>query len=140
MIAEEECAKLKHYSIYRFSPVYTETIKRDIQKRYYLKYPQIAYQIGKGTEYEVLNVNRAVQSMVDWCGKEPENDIRIVKDEKPMWTPDCIRSEKEMGRAKIVLRFPRWAVWLGYTVLLKILGENEKTYLLNKAVYPIKSE
>ena len=41
-LAEEECKKLPHYTIVRFSPVYTDTIKRDIQKRYYLKYPTIA--------------------------------------------------------------------------------------------------
>jgi len=29
----------KEWNIYRFSPVYTEDVKRDIQKRYYLKYP-----------------------------------------------------------------------------------------------------
>lgn len=139
-MAEEECAKLTHYTIFRFSPVYTDEIKRDIQKRYYLKYPNIAYLIGKGTEYEILNVNKAVKSMVDWCAEEPQNDIKIIKDDKPMWTPDYIRAEKEAGRAKIVLRFPKWMVNCGYAVLKGVLGENEKTYLLNKAVHPLKSE
>ncbi|MEE1042308.1 MAG: NAD(P)-dependent oxidoreductase [Lachnospiraceae bacterium] len=35
-LAEKECRKLSHYSIYRLSPVYTDEVKRDIQKRYYL--------------------------------------------------------------------------------------------------------
>jgi nucleoside-diphosphate-sugar epimerase len=51
------------YNIYRFSPVYTEEVKRDIQKRYYLKYPNWAYIIGKGTKYEVLNVDGAVAAL-----------------------------------------------------------------------------
>lgn len=139
-LAEEECKKLRHFTIVRFSPVYTDTIKRDIQKRYYLKYPNVAYQIGKGSSYEILNIKKAIKTMVDWCQEEPKNDIRIIKDDKPMWTPDYIKAEKSEGRAKIVLRFPRWMVNCGYAVLKGILGEGEKTYLLNKAVHPLRSE
>jgi len=139
-MAEEECKKLKHFSIFRFSPVYTDEIKRDIQKRYYLKYPNIAYQVGKGTEYEILNICNAVAAMVDWCKAEPKNDVRIIKDKDRMFTPDYIRAEKAEGRAKIVVRLPQWMVNCGYAVLKGILGKNEKTYLLNKAVHPLRSE
>lgn len=139
-MAEEECRKLPHYTIFRFSPVYTESIKRDIQKRYYLKYPTVAYRIGKGSEYEILNIEKAIHAMVSWCSEEPENDIRIIKDDKKMWTPDYIRAEKNSGRAKFVLRIPRWMVVPGYHLLVAVLGKNDKTYLLNKAVYPLRSE
>ncbi len=139
-LAEEECKKLSHFTIFRFSPVYTDTIKRDIQKRYYLKYPNIAYQIGKGTSYEVLNVKRAVAEMASWCKEEPKNDIRIIKDDKSLWTPDYIKAEKAEGRAKIVFYFPQWMVNAGYRVLKGILGETEKIYLLNKAVHPLRTE
>ncbi len=132
MMAEQEVRKKKHYDVYRFSPVYTDTIKRDIQKRYYLKYPNIAYQIGKGTEYEILNVNGAIQAMVNWCSEEPKNTVRIIKDEKRMWTPDYIRAEKAAGRAKVVVRVPKWMVNCGYAVLKGITGENRYTYLLNR--------
>ncbi len=139
-MAEEECKKVKHYTIFRFSPVYTETIKRDIQKRYYLKYPNIAYRVGNGTSFEILSIENAVAAMVGWCKEEPRNDIRIIKNPSPMWTPDYIKAEKAEGRAKIVLWFPRWIVNCGYGVLKTILGKNEKTYLINKAVHPLKSE
>lgn len=139
-MAETECKKLKHYSIYRFSPVYTDTVKRDIQKRYYLKYPNIAYQVGKGTSFEILNVKNAVAAMVGWCAEEPKNDVRIIKDQELMWTPAYIKAEKAAGRAKIVLRIPKWAVSAGYSLVKGILGENEKTYLLNKAVHPLRSK
>ncbi len=139
-MAEEECKKLKNFSIFRFSPVYTDTIKRDIQKRYYLKYPNLAYQVGKGTAYEVLNVKRAVAEMVSWCTQETHNDIRIISDDAPLWTPDYIKAEKAEGRARTVLYFPQWMVNAGYGVLKGILGENEKTYLLNKAVHPLRSK
>lgn len=139
-IAEEECMKLHHYTIFRFCPVYSDDIKRDIQKRYYLKYPTIAYQVGKGTNYEILNIKRAVAAIVGWCTEEVHNDIRIIKDPLPMWTPDYIRAEKEEGRASIVLHFPQWTVICGYKVLKWFFGESEKTYLLNKAVHPLRTK
>lgn len=139
-LAEEECMRLPHFTIFRFSPVYTDTVKRDIQKRYYLKYPSVAYRIGKGSAYEVLNVRKAAEAMVRWCAETPRNEIQILKDDAPLWTPDAIAAEKRAGRAKLVLPFPRWAVKCGYAVLLRLLGQGEKTYLLNKAVYPLKSE
>ena len=140
MMAEQEVSKMKYFDIFRFSPVYTDTVKRDIQKRYYLKYPSIAYQIGKGTEYEILNVKGAVQAMIDWCSEEPQNTVRIIKDENRMWTPDYIKAEKASGRAKIVVKVPTWMVNCGYAVLKGITGENKYTYLLNKAVHPLRSE
>lgn len=140
VMAEEECSKLLHYNIFRFSPVYTDEIKRDIQKRYYLKYPSVAYRIGKGTEYEILNIKNAVAAMIDWCDSETNNSIRIIKDPQRMNTADYIRSEKNNGRAKLVLYFPGWTVRAGYAVLKALTGENKYTYLLNKAVYPLRTE
>lgn len=139
-LAEDECKKLNNFTIFRFSPVYTETIKRDIQKRYYLKYPKIAYRVGNGTGFEILSIENAVAAMVGWCNEEPKNDIRIIKDPVLMWTPDHIKAEKAEGRANTVIWLPRWMVNLGYAVLKRLLGENEKTYLLNKAVHPLRSE
>ena len=140
VLAEKECQKLTGFDIFRLSPVYTDTVKRDIQKRYYLKYPNIAYQIGKGTEYEILNVKKAVKEIVAWCGNNPCNEIKIIKDEKRMFTPDYIKAEKAAGRAKMVLWFPKWLVDLGYCVIKGITGENKYTYLINKAVHPLRSE
>ena len=139
-LAEEECKKLRHFTIFRFSPVYTDTVKRDIQKRYYLKYPYIAYQVGKGTAFEVLSISGAVAAMLGWCDEEVRNDVKIIKDERPLWTPDYIKTEKSEGRAKVVLRFPQWVINCSYGVLKRIIGENEKTYLLNKAVHPLRTE
>lgn len=140
-MAEDACKKIcSHYTIFRLSPVYTGEIKRDIQKRYYLRYPTVAYRIGNGSEYEVLSVENAVQSMLDWCGRDSENDIKIIKDQVRMKTEDCIRAEKAEGRAGIVLYFPRWTVICGYAVIKCVTGENQYTYLLNKVVHPLRSE
>lgn len=127
------------FNIYRFSPVYTEDVKRDIQKRYYLKYPDWAYIIGKGLEYEVLNIEKAVAVMVDWVATEPDRKIRVIKDEHRLDTAEMIASERAAGRAKHVLQFPRWMVAVGYGVA-RITGKNKYTYLLNKAVNPLRSE
>ena len=140
VLAEAECKKLKNYTIFRFSPVYTSSVTRDIQKRYYLKYPKIAYRVGKGTAFEILNINKAVSSMVDWCSEEPTNEIRIIKDDEMMWTPDYIAAEKAKGNAKVVFWFPRWLVNFGYITLKAFLGKTEKTYLINKAVHPLRTE
>ncbi len=139
-MAEAECKKLPHYTVFRFSPVYTDTVKRDVQKRYYLKYPNIAYRIGKGAEYEVLNVRNAVSAIAEWCAEEPKNEIRVVKDSERMQTARYIEAEKQAGRARLVLWIPRWMASAGYAVLKAITGENKYTYLLNKAVHPLRTE
>lgn len=127
------------YSIYRLSPVYTETIKRDIQKRYYLKYPTWAYQIGNNSFYEVLDVSKAVAEMVAWCQTTPTNDIRIIKNEALLETKICIQEEKKCGRAKHVIRIPKWIALAGY-YFLRITGKNKYTFLLSKALFPLKTK
>ena len=127
------------YTIFRLSPVYTKEIKRDIQKRIYLKYPNLAYQIGKNTQYEVLNIDKAVECMVDWCGKVPDNRIHIIKDAEMLNTRQYIAEEKLAGNAKHVLRIPRWIMACGYAVL-RLTGKNKYTFLINKAVNPLRSE
>lgn len=127
------------YTIYRFSPVYTMELKRDIQKRIYLKYPNWAYQIGKNTQYEVLNLDKAIDEMIRWCLTEAKNEIKIIKDNKLLNTKDYIREEKAIGKAKHVIKLPRWAVIIGYSIL-RITGKNKYTFLLNKAVNPLRSE
>ena len=139
MLAEAECRKLPRYDIFRLSPVYTPEIKRDIQKRYYLKPPWLAYRIGRGSLYEVLDIRNAVAAMVAWCGAEPSNSVRIIKDAEPLDTAAAIRAEKAAGRAKLVLPVPRWAAVAAYRLALALLGRNNKTFLLNKAVHPLRT-
>ena len=127
------------YTIFRFSPVHTPEIKRDIQKRIYLKYPKWAYQIGKNTYYEVLSIDKAINEMVEWCDQEPQNNLRIIKDDKLLETQEYIREEKEAGRAKHVIRIPRWMAVFGY-YCLRITGKNKYTFLINKAIHPLRSE
>lgn len=127
------------WNIYRFSPVYTEDVKRDIEKRYYLKYSDWAYLIGGGQQFEVLNVRKAVASMVDWVDKKVDNTIYIIKDEELLDSANVIAEEKAEGRAKHVLRIPRWMVVCGYYCIKLVFGKSNKTYLVFKALWPFRT-
>lgn len=127
------------WNIYRFSPVYTEDVKRDIQKRYYLKYPDWAYLIGGGQQFEVLNVRKAVASMAEWVDRPVDNTIHIIKDEVLLDSAKVIAEEKAEGRAKHVLRIPRWMVVCGYHCIKLVFGKSNKTYLVFKALWPFRT-
>lgn len=129
----------KVWNIYRFSPVYTPDVKRDIEKRYYLKYPNWAYKIGKGGQFEVLNVTGAVAAMVDWVDKKVDNTIHVIKDPELLDVNDLIAAEKAEGRAKHVLSIPRWMVVCGYYVIRLVFGKSNKTYLVFKALWPFRT-
>lgn len=127
------------WNIYRFSPVYTEDVKRDIQKRYYLKYPDWAYLIGKGEKFEVLNVRGAVRAIVDWVDCPVDNTIHIIKDEELLDSAMVIAEERAEGRAKHVVQLPRWLVLCGYYVVRLVFGKSNKTYLVFKALWPFRT-
>lgn len=129
----------KVWNIYRFSPVYTPDVKRDIEKRYYLKYPNWAYKIGKGEQFEVLNVTGAVTAMVDWVDKEVDNTVHVIKDAKLLDINGLIKAEKAEGRAKHVIWIPRWMVVCGYYVIRLVFGKSNKTYLVFKALWPFRT-
>lgn len=127
------------WNIYRFSPVYTEDVKRDIQKRYYLKYPDWAYLIGGGQQFEVLNVRKAVASMVEWVDRPVDNTIHIIKDEELLDSAKVIAEEKVEGKAKHILHIPRWMVVCGYYCIKLVFGKSNKTYLVFKALWPFRT-
>ena len=129
----------KEWNIYRFSPVYTEDVKRDIQKRYYLKYPDWAYLIGGGQQFEVLNIRKAITSMVDWVDKKVDNTIHIIKDDALLDSGQVIQEEKAEGRAKNVICLPRWLVVCGYYCIKVVFGKSNKTYLVFKALWPFRT-
>lgn len=134
---KEICTK---WNIYRFSPVYTPDVKRDIEKRYYLKYPDWAYKIGRGGQFEVLNVTVAVAAMVEWVDKQVDNSIHVIKDPELLDVNDLIATEKAAGRAKHVVRIPRWMVVCGYYVIRLVFGKSNKTYLVFKALWPFRTK
>lgn len=97
------------YLIARFAPIYTWNNHRDIQKRFYIHYPKVCYQIGKGLEYEFLSVERAVNLITDWC-KEPNNYPNLVNlfEDKSFNTKTLIKEEQKENKGKRVIYIPQW--------------------------------
>lgn len=130
----------KSWNIYRFSPVYTASQKRDIEKRYYLKFPNWAYKIGKGGQFEVLEMSGAVKAMVDWVDKDVDNTIHIIKNPELLDVNDLIAAERAEGRAKHVICIPRWMAVCCYHCVRLVFGKSNKTYLVFKALWPFRTQ
>ena len=104
-----------------------------------MKYPNWAYKIGEGGKFEVLDINGAVDSMVEWVDKKVDNTIHVIKDPELLDISDLIKAEKAEGRAKHVLWFPKWMVICGYYMIRLIFGKSNKTYLVFKALWPFRT-
>ena len=111
--AERRLARLMGktpFFIARFAPVYTAEDMRDIRKRYYLKYPQLAFVVGRGIDYAFLGIDRVTAALVEWSGREkaPAGLVNFT-DEAPFNSRRMVKDEKRWGRAKLALRVPAWA-------------------------------
>lgn len=97
------------FFIAHFAPVYTEQDRHDIQKRYYLKYPKLAFVVGKDIDYAFLNIDRVVDVLRAWAGREaaPKGVVNFT-DDQPFNSRRMVKDEKRWGRAKYVLHVPRW--------------------------------
>lgn len=102
------------FMVARFAPVYTEDDHHDIQKRYYLKYPGVAFQVGRGTRYHFLAIARAIEVICAWAdrGAAPRG-CAIFADEEVLNSAELIRRERAEGRAKLNLRLPECVRGLG---------------------------
>jgi hypothetical protein len=100
----------------------------------------LAYIVGKGTDYEFLSIDNAVKQMSNWLNKEAVNDIHNIKDEKLVNTAECIKKEKAEGRARFVIHLPRGLVRFAFNLIKIVIGENKYTYLLNKAINPLRTD
>ena len=100
--------------IARFAPVYTDDDRHDIQKRYYLKYPKVAFVVGKGIDYAFLSIDRVVKTICLWarCETAPRGIVNITDDE-PFNSAKMVALEKTEGRAGTVLPVPAWVGKMG---------------------------
>ena len=97
------------FFIARFAPVYTPEDRHDIQKRYYLKYPKLAFVVGKGVDYAFLNIDRVVEVLLNWAGRsEAPRGVVNFRDDEFFNSRRMVKDEKRWGRAKRVLRVPAW--------------------------------
>ena len=100
--------------IARFAPVYTADDMRDVRKRYYLKYPSLAFTVGGGTDYAFLNLDRVVEVVCQWADREvaPAGLVNFC-DDAPFNSAAMVRADKDSGSAKRTLRLPGWTGKLG---------------------------
>ncbi len=103
--------------IARFAPVYSPEDMRDVRKRYYLKYPGLAFTVGRGADYAFLNIERVTDVICRWADRE-EAPAGLVNfcDDAPFNSAEMIRQEQRYGKAGRVLRFPGWMGRLGLAV------------------------
>ena len=98
------------FFIARFAPVYAPEDRHDIQKRYYLRYPKLAFVVGRGVDYAFLDVGRVVAALLEWAGREraPRGVVNF-RDDETFNSRRMVKDEKRYGRAKRVLHVPGWA-------------------------------
>lgn len=143
MMAEKALAEIcdgSTYQIVRFAPIYTEENRKDIEKRYFIKYPNICYLIGDGREYEFLAVEKAVKYIIDWVG-DPNTGERIKNlcDAERQNTRDLIIAEREKGNAKLVIRIPNWIANLVFACVKKCFAQRPSfIFLISKIFKPIR--
>lgn len=110
--AEQRLARIMGdvpFFIARFAPVYTPDDMHDIQKRYYLKYPSLAFVVGKGIDYAFLGIDGVTQALCQWAGRaEAPTGVVNFCDDQPFNSRRMVQAEQAAGRAKRALRLPAW--------------------------------
>ena len=102
------------FMIARFAPIYTEDDRHDIRKRFYLKFPSVAFTVGKGTEYRFLAIARAVEAVCEWARRdEAPRGVVNIGDAEVLDAAKLVEAERAEGRAKHVLRLPECVRALG---------------------------
>lgn len=136
---KEICSK---YTIARLAPVYTEENQKDIRKRYFISYPNICYCIGKGLDYEFVNINKVVNSIAEWCdNKKVENQIINLYDNEVINTKKLIKKEQSIGNGKICIIVPLWLAKVMETGVNICFRRNEYfRFKVSKVLNPIKIE
>jgi nucleoside-diphosphate-sugar epimerase len=121
----EEVAR-QPYLIARFAPIYTDENKRDIQRRYYIKYPSLSYLIDGGMEYEFLSAKNVINIVLKWV-KAPQSLKGLINvcDEKCYNTKELIMEDKEKGLARNVIKIPKWVKELMRLTINVVFGRNE---------------
>ncbi len=96
------------YLIARFAPVYTEANKKDIYRRYYIKYPKLAYLMNKGMDYEFLSSDLAISLIAHWVDNyESIHGILNVVDKSSHNTKKLLEKDMSNGNKPVVLKIPK---------------------------------
>lgn len=107
------------YVIGRFAPVYAKDFMKDVYKRIYLKYPNLAFLIGNGYNYHFVSVHNVVDFIINWLEAEKKivGTFNIC-DQKLINSKEFIELEKKAGNIKRVIYLPKHIFGLIKIVLL----------------------
>lgn len=137
----QEVAK-QPYLIARFTPVYTEENKRDIQRRYYIRFPYLSYLIDGGIEYEFLSDKNVINIVLKWVvSSEKLSGIINVCDEKKYNTKELIMEDREKGLARNVIKIPKLVKELMRLIINVVFCRNEfLKFSAYKIILPMRFE
>lgn len=110
VLAEKALMKIakQPYMIARFAPVYTESNKKDIYRRYYIKYPKLAYLMNWGMDYEFLSSDLAVSVIAQWVDNyDSIYGILNIVDETSHNTKKLLEKDMGEGLKPVVLKIPK---------------------------------
>lgn len=117
-----------NYIIARFAPVYGPSFMEDVYKRIYVKYPKIAFKIGKGYDYHFVSVNNIVDFVLTWVENSEEmTGIINVSDNKPINSLDFLELEKKHMNPKLIVYIPKSILVL----MSKIIKAMSRVFPLN---------
>lgn len=144
MLTEITSNKSIDFVIARFAPIYDKDFMKDINKRIYFKYPNIAFSIGSGQNFHFISVNNVVDFIMEWIINSNEfSGVVNVCDETLINSNQFIALEKSFGRSKYVLKLPKQLFVIPKYVLelmQKIFKKNrfiKKQYInINKLISP----
>ncbi len=95
--------------IARFAPIYSDSNKKDIYRRYYIKHPKIAYLINKEMNYEFLSSDLAVSVITQWVDNcESMCGILNVVDKMSHNTKEMLEKDTDNGAKPIVMTIPNF--------------------------------
>lgn len=151
--AEQKLFELKtsfnKYAVMRFAPVYAEDFRLNLNKRFYMGNTRIAFYFKDGSySFHFCAADNIVRFIVGFIEGEVASGIYNVADEKPIVAREFLTQEKQVGRAKAVLRLPYGLAYAGIAVLegiSRLLSKSEPFFsrynfrkLFRSTVYEVK--
>lgn len=134
---------VKNYIIGRFAPVYGKGFMKDIYKRIYLKYPDLAFIVGKGYDYHFVSINNIIDFTLHWVEKQDKiSGIVNICDNELLNSKYFLDLEKRNKDIKYTIFIPSTFIVISLNILDKVngvLNNNliKKMHLnLNKLIKP----
>lgn len=97
-----------NYLIARFAPVYGSNFMKDVYKRIYIKYPKLAFRIGKGLNYHFVSIKNIVDFILIWVNNPSKfNGIINICDNNSINSIEFLELERKNSNIKFVIYIPK---------------------------------